>query len=78
MACPPADIDRRKQPHLSGEGGEGAMIRKRLGSGVLEYIVVVVLVVSILAVVVYTVLFNGALKGTAVGTWISNMSVPGA
>jgi hypothetical protein len=53
------------------------MIKKRWGSGVLEYIVVVVLVVGILAVVVYTILFSGALKGTAVGAWISNMTVPG-
>jgi hypothetical protein len=61
-----------------GEGGEGDMLEKRMGSGVLEYIVVIVLVVGILAVVVYTILFSGALKGTAVGTWISNMTVPGA
>jgi hypothetical protein len=49
---------------------------KRLGSGVLEYIVVVVLVVGILAVVVFSILSSGALKGTSVGTWIDNMTVP--
>jgi hypothetical protein len=53
------------------------MQKQRIGSGVLEYIVIVVLVVGILAVVVYSILFSGALKGTAIGTWISNMAVPG-
>jgi hypothetical protein len=52
------------------------MVSDRRGSGVLEYIVVIVLVVGILAVVVYTILHSGALKGTGVGTWISNMTVP--
>jgi hypothetical protein len=52
------------------------MMRDRRGSGVLEYIVVIVLVVGILAVVVFTVLSTGALKGSSIGTWISNMTVP--
>jgi hypothetical protein len=52
------------------------MGKQRIGSGVLEYIVVIVLVVGILAVVVFTILQSGALKGTSIGTWIANMTVP--
>jgi hypothetical protein len=53
------------------------MLKKRLGTTLLEWIVVVVVIVAVIGTVIFTLAGNAALKGTAIGAWITGLQVPG-